>query len=75
LLTFKRRSKLKLGKKGYFSNFGEAKEILTSVWDELTQEEINNMIKGLKGRAEDVVESQGRFREGQKLNRGAFTKN
>ena len=66
---------LKLGKKGYFSNFGEAKEILTSVWDELTQEEINNMIKGLKGRAEDVVESQGRFREGQKLNRGAFTKN
>ena len=73
--SFKRRSKLKLGKKGYFSNFGEAKEILTSVWDELTQEEINNMIKGLKGRAEDVVESQGRFREGQKLNRGAFTKN
>jgi hypothetical protein len=72
--SFKRRSKLKLGKKGYFSNIGEAKEILSSVWNEITQEEINNMTKGLKGRAEDVVTSQGRFREGQKLNRGAFTK-
>jgi hypothetical protein len=40
----------------------------------LTQEQINIMIKGLKGRAKDVVTSQGRFREGQKLNRGAFTK-
>jgi hypothetical protein len=60
---------LKLGKKGYFSNFEEAKEILCSVWDEITQDEINNMIKGLKGRAEDVVFSQGRFREGQSFHK------
>ena len=71
---FKRRPKLKLGRKGYFSTIGEAKEILSSVWDEIDQDHINKMIKGLKGRAEDVVASQGRFREGQKLNRGAFTK-
>ena len=45
-----------------------------SVWDGIDQDHINKMIKGLKGRAEDVVASQGRFREGQKLNRGAFTK-
>ena len=71
---FKRRSKLKLGRKGYFSNIAEAKEILSSVWDGIDQDHINKMIKGLKGRAEDVVASEGRFREGQKLNRGAFTK-
>ena len=52
----------------------ESEEILSSVWDGIDQDQINKMIKGLKGRAEDVVASQGRFREGQKLNRGAFTK-
>jgi len=60
---------------GQTARLGMATELKSAMNNtSYTQEQINNMIKGLKGRAEDVVTSQGRFREGQKLNRGAFTK-
>jgi len=74
--NFKYHIRLELGRRGllYFSSLEHAKCVIEKVWKEqITQENINNMVAKLVDKARIVVELGGSTTEGYKGNKGSFS--
>ncbi|CAG5109676.1 Oidioi.mRNA.OKI2018_I69.chr2.g4190.t1.cds [Oikopleura dioica] len=72
---FKMDTKKELGRmnKLYFDSFEEAREILTRVWANISQDAINNACRGILRRAKETIARDGSNPErGYKANKGSF---
>ena len=57
----------------YFDTFEEAREILTRVWANISQDAINNACMGILRRAKETIARDGSNPErGYKANKGSF---